>query len=99
MDSLIILLGKLTAPDSGLTLPTNLRQAILDAIAAHQSGNPLPETAVRSLIDPLNAIILEAEWEYPSSDELDDYFDNGAASAAGPVVSESENSESEEEKK
>ena len=96
MDSLIILLGKLTAPDSGLTLPTNLRQAILDAIAAHQSGNPLPETAVRSLIDPLNAIILEAE--YPS-DELDDYFDHRAASAAGPVVSESENSESEEEKK
>ena len=95
MDSLIILLGKLTAPDSGLTLPTNLRQAILDAIAAHQSGNPLPETAVRSLIDPLIAIILEAE--YPSSDE--DYFDNGAASASGPVVSESENSESDEEKK
>ena len=97
MDSLIILLGKLTSPDSGLTLPTNLRQAILDAIAAHQSGNPLPETAVRSLIDPLNAIILEAE--YPSSDELDDYFDHRAASAAGPVDSESENSESEEEKK
>ena len=99
MDSLIIRFGLLTAPDSELILPTNLRQAILTAIAAHQSGNPLPETTVRSLIDPLRAAVLGAGYqESSSSDESDDYFDHKAAAAAGSVVSESESSDSEAEK-